>query len=470
MFSKAVAVWAVLVLLFVAGEHLVTRAADETGSLANCSRSEPSADAMKEASLKATLVAIQQVEQAIPGWRSSAQLYRAIGVSIALLGLLMSALSRLAKDSPQQGSENDTAPRKRTMMAADVVFVLGLVVSALTTWLQQGFATDRKGYLKSADDAVVKICEIQTQISLFRSKIFDGFEDQLNFIRDHITPLTNQLQSIKSPLLAWAPASVWDRVVYAQFMVSQRLDGFGECNLLPQAQENARNEAVDTAAYKLARDPRLKLPFPNIPNVDLAILRKYADRYGTKSEREVRPTMQGFRRFLTTISLDPTFADANIIKPYLEQSRKKPPMTLTLERINSLRASQRRRSARVGAVGFLEQTNAVPVTGGDVVLTAPDPKDGWFVFHFGFDMNPGGDGVATLKGIDIHEAGSGPPARWSFGLLHQGKIERTVSERSWDKSGDPTRCITEAPAYSFLIKAVNNSVGLTVVGLKQTVE
>jgi hypothetical protein len=412
----------------------------------------------------------------------------------------MSGLSRLVKGatgssaSRQSGNLPSSRTAKKRLSAADIVFVLGLAVSGLTTWLQQGFATDRKGYLKSADDAAIKVCEIQTQINLFRSRTFETIEDELAYVRADITPLTDQVRAIQTPLVASLQHQLGTSVLAqsrgtkfdAKVSVPLKGYGMGACNVLSQAQENARVEAEIAVIRRLVQERHVR-----VRPAEEASLSQYVNRYSSKSDREGRPDQSqqtsrsaagdGLFYLTSVLTLDPTFADPDVIALYLAKATPTP--ELTVERINAIRTRLLRERTGPIVDGYLEGSAAIPTIGPsdtsgvtfDVLLRQPTrPENGSFKFTFRYFI--GGAHLPTLKldAVEV-EASGGRSARWTFAALYQEKVAMIVPEQRWEDSGHPTRCSQfgeigldkqfMVPPYRVPIAPSNHPV-ITIVGLK----
>ncbi|MDE3166624.1 MAG: hypothetical protein KGN36_12535 [Acidobacteriota bacterium] len=462
-----------VVAVFAAGP-----VAPAPGSLADCVRSDPSNDPIKETLLKPTLAAVARVAEQIPTWQSAAVRYRIIAVAIFLIGLLTSALSRVSVCAPEPAAAPDAeppphpGPPKHAALVANAVFVLGLVVSGLTTWLNQGFATDRKGYLKSVDAAANKICEIQTQINLFRAQSFETLPDELSFISKNIAPLNQDLSSIQDPLLAYVPlpsATAYAQSRNAAQYAVQTVTGYGNgaCTYLPQAQENARQEALDSLVASLAA--RLTL---DPSGADRLILRNYAARYGSRSERQMSGKAADLRYIDATVSLIGTFADPEVVRLYLSRGEQDPPPTLDAEAIAAVRARFTRRNLRLAPPsGFLEGSAVLypraPNSGAEVVLSRPGAvRVPAFRFHFVLDRGARKQPGLTLDTVEVLDDGADGSAQWSFAVLVEGQIVISLPEQQWDDRGHPTRCIMgRAYSYGASLPPRSGEVRLTVVGM-----
>lgn len=482
--------FASLTFLFVVNDPVANNS-KETSVLKDCVRSDPSSDSLKETLVKPILVEINQVAEEIPSWRSAASLYRIIWASIVVLGLLMSGLSRLNPSGQPHGTGSGTEAlpnakgHKHGGVAANIVFILGLVVSGLTTLLHQGFATDRKGYLKSANAAANKICEIQTQVNLFRAKSFESpdqddlFSKELTFIHDNIIPLTNELKAIHDPLLAYTvPTS---GTAYAQGPTSKPSKfgglvtgyGYGYCNLLSQSQENARQVAIDSLISSLAYETKL-----SFTTTDALILRNYVAKYGTVSERESAGIPAEIRYIDSVITLGGTFTDPDVLRLYLAKGERSPPPALTVDKIAAIKSQLARKNSNLEEVGFIEGTATISAPGPKevgVVLSRPGKvQDGLFVFHFVLDSKdafgqtpPSYSPVLTLVSVDVL-GGTRGPELWTFAVLQDDKVAMKLPQQRWDASGRPTKCLmTLGPGLAYNAQATLKSgiVKLTIVGV-----
>jgi len=340
--------------------------------------------------------------------------------------------------------------------------VIGLVVTGLTWWLQNGFASDRKGYLKAADEAKNVIGQGNLQLKVYRTRKFADIEPALDFLAKQVTPLTDKLAAIDQSLLTRLPSL--EPVVYAQeqqYAQSVRaglsVTGIGDCNLLSQAEANSRVAATERLAASAAKAVGIS---PS--QIDRESLRTYVTKYSTAVQ------YQNKDQFQTTLTLNPTFTNPRLIQSFLQSDRKG--QTTPEQRIELARKQIASKTQTGSVDGFIEVTRVVDSPGGNVGLYALDKKNGQF--EFGFDVKPQGNGMALviLRKIELAQDASGGSTRWRFDILSSGAVAISLPEQRWDDSGHPTRCTIDGGAgFEAVMKAPNGGVPITIVGMKPKV-
>jgi hypothetical protein len=418
----------------------------------------------RELLLDDTKARIQNTENVLPMWESAASWHWRVSVGVMLLGLLSSALAAI-KALKRQGNK----PRGRRAAVAEdkalsvpvvAAILIGLAVTGLTWWLQNGFAADRRGYRKAIIQATGVIGQIKTRMEVYRSRSFDKVpDDLLNYLSTEITPLADKLQALQENLVAQAVMPL-GTTVYAQGLREVfSATGTGGCNLLAQAEEQSRVAAVEKLVASLSKDAAL-----GVTSANRDTLREYVAKYATRSQSG------NLDKFQTTLTLNPTFTNPRVLGPFL-QSGKSTASVSREQRIDVIRRQVSSSNPNAEVDGFLETSATIPPQGGVVTLQARDRKKGSFVFTF--SMDPTGQGTArlALRGIEINEDASGGSTRWSFEVLSGGTIILSLPVQRWDDSAKPTKCSFDADAGFFAtVKSSTSGVPLTIVGLKPKVD
>jgi hypothetical protein len=234
--------------------------------------------------------------------------------------------------------------------------------------------------------------------------------------------------------------------------------GTGDCNWLPQAEENSRIAAAEKLVARLVRQNSLK---PS--QEELEILRAYVAKYADRRQVESSATV-----FRTTLALGPTFSSPKVFGPYLADRRRFSTSTVE-DRIEAVRKQFATRNPNASVDGFLERAVSVPLGGGAVKLQQVN-REGAFEVVFNIKRLPNGAASASVAGINVFEDASLGSTRWSFAVLSGSKVKISLPVQRWEDSGRPTRCTIDPTAgFSAEVATSDSGVPLTVVALKPKV-
>jgi hypothetical protein len=403
---------------------------------------------------------ISRTEAQIPQWEGAAARYWRASVGVMVLGLLSTLVAFLSGFKSDAKSEPPAQGMARRLGGLAIAgCLIGLIVTGLTWWLQNGFASDRKGYLKAVGEARNVIGQVNLQLQVYRARKFLDIEPALDFLSKQVTPLTDKLSALDLSLVSWVPKL--EPIAYAQEVQQMRaglsVTGIGECNLLPQAEANSRAAAVERLVSSAA-----KIAGISPTQADRDSLRTFVTKYSTSAQYKNKD------QFQTTMTLNPTFANPKLIGSFVDSDRRS---HMTPEqRIEMVRKQIMTKNPNASVDGFLETTQVVVSPAGTVNLSAPDKKNG--SFQFGFDVKPQGNAMALviLRTVEIAQDASGGSTRWRFDILSFGSVVISLPEQRWDDSGRPTRCTVDGGAgYSAVVKAPNGGAPITIIGMKPKV-
>jgi hypothetical protein len=389
---------------------------------------------------QSALKSIDDTEAAIPGWQHAADVYWRVSVGVMLLGLLSSGLAALSALRAQHGPTQASINQALTMWAVAAI-AIGLATTGSTWWLQNGFASDRKGYLRAIETAKVDIKKLRDQIELYRagyrSSQFPDFNAAAKYIKDNVDPLSAQVDTLRTNLIAeLGPSSGLEATAYAEVPSPRSISvtSVGDCNVLTQSNQASRVAAIEKAMLAL--------------NVDIAsasqrdALRSYVRTYVT-----LTPEIAG-TKVRTTATLSPTFTNSSVIAAALQSGRKTFDVEADIEALST------------GSV--TPHDSAVILDGGKANMS----------FTFTFDVTAERDGLTRLRVRTVLVSGVSSPgtAGWKFQMLAGGFPVLELPLASWDPSGRPTSCNFEADAqWSKPVKASSAvPVPLTIVALRST--
>lgn len=389
----------------------------------------------------------------IPVWKSTARLYWRGSAAVMFLGLLGSLFAFVS------GQRSDSKGKGPLAWPAISAFVIGLGVSGLTWWLQNGFAVDNKGYMKAAGEAEDLVAQLTTQINVYKATTFEDLDKALSFLKEHITPLSERLQAVQNRLIVLVRSV--EPVAYAQeyqqMQPSLSANGVGDCNLLSQSEANSRVAAIERVVNSLPKATGVK-----ITPADRDSVRAYVAKYGAFAQYQDKAQIQ------TKLTLGQTFTNPKVLDAFLQSERKSGQFTPE-QRIEVARKQVTSKSM-TSVDGFIETTQTISVPGGTIGLSAVDKRQG--SFQFAFDVKPANDGMATvyLRNIEITQDASGGSTRWRFEILSFGSVVMSLPEQRWDDSGHPTRCAIDGGAgFSAAMKSPQGGVPITIVGMKPKV-
>jgi hypothetical protein len=402
----------------------------------------------REVYLEDTIGAIHSALKSVPTWQSSANRYERIASAVFILGLLTAGL-QLERLRKQKG-----------MIAA--VAIIGLAVSGLTGWMERGFAADHKGYRKAVLQVERIVCQLKPQMNLFLDKFartasvtdpeaaVQVAEAKLSFINEKILPLSNRLSELETNLVAYSYGSPFGLTAYAEASSSWSGTGIGQCNVLTQSEENSSIAANERLVAMLAEKNA---------GTDRNALREFVAQYSTRTQ------YQDKQQFRTTVALNPTFANPKILTPYLDAKRRSVTPVSTPAPLSGVK-SKLPAWPNQEVTHYLETTATVDSKG---ITLRKDPKDGWFVFRFATVPDKAGRRV-RLQSVNIVEDASQDSTRWSFYVLHDGKVIMELPLQRWNDAGQPTTCTMDPAAWlSTPLPNRNDPVRLTVIGLKSEV-
>ena len=393
---------------------------------------------------------IKEVRAAIPALSAHRQWTLGIAGAIFFLGLILGLVEKTRH-------ENEERPRTRFRWKSWAIIAIGILISCLTWWLNNGFKGDHRAYERAAIQADDLYKRMLTQSSVFASRNFKDLEDMNTFLQKSYEPLQNEWNGLKKDVLGVSPLIPALAIVRAGANPQWAATGIGDCNVLSQSEANSRIAATEILAGNLRR--AVSAPFE-----DLQRLRTFAAKYGSVSQyRDGKGTA-----FRTEMTLSSLFARQAGITSYLAAGRQTQVQTASMEgRPNPPRQTSATKLGTQERDGFIERAVLIPLGGGPVILKAADSKNGWFVFHFNVSARKSPTATITLRSVEIHQGGSVGSTRWSFEFLSNGNRVLSLPEQRWDDSARPTRCAIDPNAgFSGQATAGKSGIELTAVGIR----
>ncbi|MGH9662070.1 MAG: hypothetical protein ACRD96_26210 [Bryobacteraceae bacterium] len=344
---------------------------------------------------------IAELQASIPGWSRNAGVTLTLTLVIGVAGFVSAFLQAM----------KPAWDRKATAM-------IGLVVGITTFAMEKAFVADHRGYRAAAATAKTLIERIETQITLYSQspelvdtpgESPDQFRDRhvrrLEFFKSRLEPLLGEITALELRMASLFPLPV---VYAADKSPGPSASADGVCNILWQAQELSYNAAVDRLADQLKS---------SAGPVSAESLREYVRRFATRYQTRRPPEKTGLIRFTTQLRLDPLFASAGAMRPYLMVAPQQAAPPVAPARLESKPT-------------FV--SGARPI---EIPLVAPKPSDGHFQFLVSVDKS-----VLVLESLAIHQDSSAGSTRWGFVILANDKQVLEIPIQRFDDSARPTRC------------------------------
>jgi len=395
---------------------------------------------------------IKEVRAAIPALSAQRQWTLWIAGAIFLLGLILGLVEKSRSENEEEPKTPGVAApeaRWRRRWKSDAIIAMGILISCLTWWLNNGFKGDHRAYERAVLQADDLHKRMSTQASVFASRNFKETDDMYTFILKSYEPLQNEWKGLKKDVLGVSPVLPALAIVQAggnpQWATTT---GTGDCNLISQAEANSRVAATEILAGNIRR--AVSAPFE-----DLQRLRAFAAKYGSVSQyRDGKGTT-----FRTELTLSSLFSRQAGITSYLAAGRQAQATQASAEDRPYAGAQERD--------GFIKRAAFIPLGGGAMIMKAADPKNGWFVFHFNVSAGKSSMVTVTLRSVEIHQDASLGSTRWSFEFLNNGNRVLSLPEQRWDDSARPTLCTIDPNAgFSGQAAVGTSGVELTAVGIK----